>query len=189
MTEQPEWNYDRIYHKVSSYVLEGEPVRAVLLFDALAKREGRDVRTGLTPREWDWLQWNLGFLKKVVGNKLMSTMMFLARKSQSSSFNIREVARRTGYDESLAGRYARQLESQSLLRRHRMKFDRRVYYVLCQDLPIVSKMLMELIVVKYGLDFFEDFLKPSDKKANRHAQTLRAVNQRVQRHYKVRGRG
>ena len=86
------WDYDRIYRKVSSYALEGEPVRAGLLFDALAKREGRDVQTGLSPREWDWLQWNLGFLKKVVSNKLMSTMMFLARKSQSSSFNIREVA-------------------------------------------------------------------------------------------------
>ncbi len=183
-----EWNYNRIYHKVSSYVLEGEPVRAVLLFDALAKREGRDVQTGLLAQEWHWLQWNLGFMKRVATHKLLATMMFLTHKSGWASFTVRELARRSGYNEGLVCRYARQLEAKNLLRRHHIKYDRKVYYVASTDLPTISKMLMELILVKHGLDSFENFLKPSEEKRMKHARFLRDVNQRVKHHHRLKGR-
>ena len=182
MTEQTaEWNYQKVYDKVAAYALDGEPLRAHMIFNALAKREGQDVLTGLTAREWDWLQWNIGYVKRIVNNRLMAALIFLTHRSGWASFNVLDVAKKTGYLEPQVSRYARDLEAKGLLKRHVIEYDKRVYYVASIELPTINKIIVELIIMKHGIKSFEDMLKPSEAKMLKHSKYMQRVTQSVKK--------
>jgi hypothetical protein len=158
------WDYQRIYDRLASYVLEDEPVRASRLFDALQTREGGDVKTGLSGREWDWLQYNLGFMKRVVETPLLAAMVYLCHKSQTGSFYPSKIARQTGYHEPQICRKAKELESKGLLKRYCARDDRRAYYVASRDFPVLNRIIVDLILARHDIEALERLLTYNEEK-------------------------
>jgi hypothetical protein len=71
-------DYNWLLLKVSSYVFDEEN----LPFNFFKAQIGRaDLNVDLAQAEWLWLQYNLGFLKKIVFDSLPASMMFIVHKT------------------------------------------------------------------------------------------------------------
>jgi hypothetical protein len=176
------WDYARLFNTLASYAFEMDQAPPPpLLFSALAKRSDIQIED-MKPAEWMWLQWNSGFLKRVVNAKLPSALLYLVHNTQWGSFHTRDAARRTGETESKVSRWAIALMSKNLLKQHIIRGEKRVYYVADPRMPVVRRLCVELAVRKHGDLELERYARPNKAKAAKIEARKRAIREYTRRY-------
>jgi hypothetical protein len=182
------WNYERLYETVSAYALDRDrPAPSPLLFQALARRQDTQIE-GMTDKEWLWLQWNLGYLRRIVNRKLTAGLIYVVHRSRWHSFYTRDIARRTGEPETSVNRWALSLMAKSLLARRRLPNESRSYYVADPSLGTIHRLCLDLALRRYSERELEEYTTPDSDKAARLEVRKLAIRTYQRTHYrKTRG--
>ena len=180
------WTYERFFSKIKAYVNDEDPIFGITprLFLSLAKRKDERVDIEANKAELVWLQYNLGFIKRVVNTKLASGMFYHLAKGGFQSFYTREMALKTGASEQSVNRWALRFMEKDLFHKRPLNYDRRMYYVLHKTHPLIIRLIFDLILWRYSPAELEAYLRKDREKAVKVEKRKAQVRKARREHYK-----
>lgn len=175
------YDYDWLFKKIYNYVFEDESL-PYNFFSALSTR--KDMCLDFSEWEWSFLHSNLDFVKRTVNRILPASMIYLVTEASFGSFHTRDLSRMTGQSEQKVNKWANKLASKGLLVKRPLSFDNRVYYVAAARMPMVNRILIDLVLIKYSKLEIEKFLQRSQEKRMLNQKRMEQIRRYRRLYYK-----
>ena len=148
--ETASWTYEKILKAVRTIVFDGD-ILPDYLFPVLGKRsilQPQEFEYFPSLREWDWIQYNCHFLRRVIESKIASAVYFYLTRARTTT--VRTLATRMHkYDHEIR-RWIKMFRHYQIVIPTESLNRREAPFKLNMEFKLVHTIFLDMLPEKYG---------------------------------------